>query len=276
MWKALEIVGILGGPATLVGIGLKALSFDDVTIAKISAIILITTLVLVCREWINRVIRSHHIIVLVLASLTVFAVMRPVGKSKANIPATTAMTSGLNVIGSANDILADSKADSIGAHIKQVHEDVAMYGLSFHITLDTFGGEVCDALKRGVRFRIIMPDPQGATFEQAVTSAGDDVENSRTLVESTIARIRSVNRCAAKADASRKIELVFVDEIPNLRVYIFDQSSKGISGFMIPYIGGFNSQTMPAFEIFNDSHGIMKKYAAVFESKWVAGKAVEI
>jgi Domain of unknown function (DUF5919) len=247
----LNQLGLILGPTTVVAFFCQFVDMSQRNVAAVSIASIFFLALCLNRYWVNKNISSALAVGLLIAGFGIYYF------TYENILIKD--TGLIRYYKSSNDYIAGA----LESDVEKSRVSILFFGTNFHISAQDRRMAIFSALKRGVKIRYLLLNPDGPQIHQV---AIDFDSNPKNLADECRSGLRDLEYLQSTWSEMRKnektpgeIEIRTFDSTPRLRGYFFDPGPDG-KAYIVPYINKVNSPDSPGFLFGNFDSGVAKIY----------------
>jgi hypothetical protein len=169
----------------------------------------------------------------------------------------------LEISARANDFLP-----RLGALLDGAQSEITIVGVSFYITVPERKAELIAALRRGVRVRFLVLDPESANMAEIARGFSQTVEELRAECEVTLKGLAAIRSVIAREACAERFQIRLFDAVPRARFYVIDPESAQGRMYMVPHVNQRNSPTLPGFLLAFGERSLGAIYLPAVEEQW--------
>ncbi len=257
--KILTDIGLILGPATLVGIfaPVMDISTRDTAVLSLATVFLIS----LChyRQKVNSFVPSSLALAILLVCILIyyFAYENILLKDTGLISYTK----------KSNDYLGE-----LSKLIAEAKDEVLFFGTDFHITVEDKREDLLKKLSEGVNIKYLVLNPKSKRLDLLASDFDVNTEKLRSESQDGLQGLITLNQrwseVKNRSENPGSLEVRLFEASPKMRAYFFDGATGHGRAYLVPYMNKLNSPQSPGYLFSVKKDGVAEIYLAGIRKLW--------
>lgn len=255
----------LAGPGALAALLCNVIGLPNERTAVVALVITLAAAVCLCHRTIDKYLRAHWVLTLLLILSAVFYFSFETILLKD--------TGLIRYYPDANDFLSEDMSVFLG----DAEQDVLAVGCNFN-TLAKRKDLLFEQLNAGKSLRFLIYDHRGDDLDTVAAAFGQTPDELKAECESGFQALQSLQAEWKEARRSNSkpgsLEVRTFSGVPHGRYYVTDLRSLGGRMYYVPYLTGVDSPESPGFLLLHTEGGVAHQFVGGLSALWDQARTV--